>query len=192
MCFRLGFLSLISFSAAFAQSPLGVVTGLVTDPSNAAVPNAELTLTHTKTSVKQTAHTNASGSYSFPNLTPGVYRLTGAAAGFKNFETAEFPVDAYRTVRQDLKLELGAAATEVTVAATTSTVLQVDNPSITAGLTTRQLLDLPTNLRTIYSNAGDSGLISARCLKKSPEWPATSAGTFQKPLARRKKIYFPA
>ncbi|MBV8817668.1 MAG: TonB-dependent receptor, partial [Acidobacteriaceae bacterium] len=123
------------------------------------MPNADLTLTNTKTAVKQTAKTNGTGSYSFPNLTPGTYRLAGAAPGFQNFETVEFPVDAYRTVRQDIKLQVGASTTEVTVNEATSTVIQVDNPSITEGLTTKQILDLPTTLRTIYSNAGDSGLI---------------------------------
>ncbi len=159
MSFRLGLLAIIAASLAPAQSPLGTVTGLATDPSDSPVPNTELTLTNTKTAVRQTAKTNVSGSYSFPNLIPGTYKLTGTAAGFRNIETPEFPVDAYRTVRQDLKLELGTTSAEVTVAETTSTVIQVDTPSITEGLTTKQILDLPTNLRTIYSNAGDSGLI---------------------------------
>ena len=159
MLFRAALLALLTSLSVFAQSPLGTVTGIATDPTSSPVPGAELALTNTKTGVKQTAKTNSAGSYSFPNLTPGAYKLTGTAPGFRNLETPEFPVDAYRTVRQDLKLELGSTSTEVTVAETMGNVIQVDNPSITEGLTTKQILDLPTNLRTIYSNAGDSGLI---------------------------------
>src|SRR5271165_6362227 len=158
MRFRFFLVGIALLSSGQAQSPLGTVTGLTIDPTDAPVPNASLTLTNTKTGVKQTVQTNTTGTYSFPNLIPGTYTLSAAASGFRNIDTPEFPVDAYRTVRQDLRLELGTASTEVTVAGTPA-VIQVDNPSITEGLTTKQILDLPTNLRTIYSNAGDSGLI---------------------------------
>ncbi len=149
----------VACSLALAQSPLGTVAGIAVDPTNSPVPAAELTLTNTRTGVKQSAQTNGAGTYAFPNLTPGTYKLEAFVTGFRKIETREFPVDAYRTVRQDLRLELGTASAEVTVAETTSTVIQVDNPSISEGLTTKQILEMPTNLRTIYSNAGDSGLI---------------------------------
>ena len=156
--FSLAFL-LLALSIGWAQSPLGTVAGIAVDPTDSPVPNADLTLTNTKTGLKQTAKTTGSGTYAFPNLIPGTYKLEAAMTGFRKIETQEFPVEAYRTVRQDLRLELGTASAEVTVAETTATVIQVDNPSISEGLTTRQILEMPTNLRTIYSNAGDSGLI---------------------------------
>ena len=159
MTVRVALLTILILGTAAAQSPLATVSGLAVDPSESPVPGAALTLTNTRTGVKQTAATNSSGSYSFPNLTPGVYRLAASAAGFRNFETPEFPVDAYRTVRQDVRLEIGAASAEVTVSDSAVTAIQTDTPSISEMLTGRQILDLPTNLRTIYSNAGDSGLI---------------------------------
>lgn len=160
-CMRLWwtvFLLTFSFTAA-AQSPLGTVAGIAVDPSSTPVAGAELTLTNTGTNSRQIVKTNPGGAYVFPNLIPGVYRLSAELSGFRKIETSTFPVDAYRTVRQDLKLELATATAEVTVAETVSNVIQVDNPSITAGLTDRMILEAPTNLRTIYSNAGDSGLI---------------------------------
>lgn len=159
MVSRFGFAALIFSAGVFAQSPLGTVSGLATDPSGAPVPEAALTLTNLRTGVKQSAKTNGAGTYSFPNLIPGGYKLAAAVAGFRDLETSEFPVDAYRTIRQDLRFELGSASAEVTVAATTSSVIQTETPAISESLTARQILELPTNLRTIYSNAGDSGLI---------------------------------
>ncbi len=146
-------------AAARAQSPLGTVTGLATDPSEAAIASVKVVLTEQRTGVKRSAATNASGVYSFPNLPPGVYRLAAEAPGFRNVETPEFPLAAYRTVRQDLRFELATSSSEVTVTESASAVIQMESTSIGSSLSTRQILELPTNLRSIYNNAGDSGLI---------------------------------
>ncbi len=142
-----------------AQSPLGTVTGLASDPSGAAIPQAKVTVTNKQTGVASVTATNAAGAYTLPNLPPGSYQLTAEAKGFRPLETAAFPIDAFRTVRQDLKFEVATASTEVTVSATASTVIQTESPAITAALSTKQILDLPTNLRSVFGNAGDSGLL---------------------------------
>lgn len=148
-------------SGAFAQTPLGIVTGLAIDPSGAAIPNASVRLTSEGTGVRRSASTNSTGVYSFPDLPPGMYRMGADAAGFRPLETRVFAVEAFRTVRQDLRLELAGASTEVVVTDAASSVIQVDTPSVASGLLTRQIIDLPTNLRSISKNSGDSGLISA-------------------------------
>ncbi|HEY2019511.1 MAG TPA: TonB-dependent receptor, partial [Bryobacteraceae bacterium] len=153
---------LISLSfGAFAQTPLGTVTGLAIDPSGGVVPGVTVRLTSEETGVRRTASTNNAGAYSFPDLPPGSYRLTAEAKGFRPLEAGPLPVEAYRTVRQDLRLELAAATSEVMVTDAASSVVQVDTTSVSSGLTTRQIIDLPTNLRSVAKNSGDSGLISA-------------------------------
>ena len=82
---------------AHAQTPLGTVTGLATDPSGGSVPNASVTLTNQDTGVRRTASTNTSGAYSFPDLAPGVYKLAAVAKGFRSLETPGFAVEAYAT-----------------------------------------------------------------------------------------------
>jgi len=146
--------------AVWAQSPLGTVTGLATDPSGAVIPDVKVTLISTATGVKREVATNTSGVYVIPNIQPGQYKIFAEAKGFKALETTAFPVEAYRTVRQDLKLEVAAATTEVTVSEPASAVIQVESPSINASLSTKQILELPSNLRSVYNNAGDSGLLA--------------------------------
>ncbi|MCX7603983.1 MAG: carboxypeptidase regulatory-like domain-containing protein, partial [Bryobacteraceae bacterium] len=143
-----------------AQSPLGSITGLALDPSGAPVPEARVALENTATGVRQEARTNAAGLYVFPNLTPGTYRLSAEAQGFRRFEAAGIEVAAYRTVRQDVRFELASTATEVTVSAAASPVVQSETPSVGVQLNARLVLELPTNLRSVYNNAGDSGLIA--------------------------------
>ncbi len=143
-----------------AQTPLSTVTGLVTDPAGAAVSTASITLTNKNTGVARAARTNEAGAYSFPNLPPGDYQLTAEAAGFKKIEIEAFTLDAFRTLREDLKFQLAAAATEVSVQESATTVIQTDTPSIGSELARKQIIELPTNLRSVMKNSGDSGLIS--------------------------------
>jgi hypothetical protein len=155
------FALLLCALALQAQTPLGTVTGLATDPSSSAVPNASVTLTNNDTGVKRTGSTNESGVYSFPDLPPGTYRLAADAKGFRSLETRAFSVEAYRTVRQELKFEVAAASTEVVVTDLASAVVQMETPAVSTNLVPRQIIEAPTNLRSVSKNSGDSGLISA-------------------------------
>jgi len=160
--YRYLFVVILFVSCALAQSPLGAVTGLATDPSGAAVPNASVKLASVQTGVERETQTNARGAYLFPNLLPGSYKVTAQAAGFQPIEIKAFAVDAYRTLRQDLKFALQAAASAVTVSDSVSEVIQMETPSINTRLGRKQLIELPTNVRGIDNrpnSAGDSGVI---------------------------------
>ena len=61
----------------------GTIAGTVTDPSNAAVADATVTLTDTATNIPRTTATNEVGRYVFANVPPGTYTLTINKAGFR-------------------------------------------------------------------------------------------------------------
>jgi hypothetical protein len=147
--------------ASHAQTPLGTVSGLAVDASGGAVTAASVTLTNNDTGVRRATATNPSGAYAFPDLPPGIYRLGADAKGFRPLETRAFPVDAYRTVRQDLKFEVASASTEVMVTDAASEVVQLESPAVGSELAPRQIIETPTNLRSVAKNSGDSGLISS-------------------------------
>lgn len=154
-------LALAALSASlYAQSPLGNVTGLALDPSGAPVPEVKVLLKNEGTGVQVEAATNSSGNYLIPNLAPGAYSLTAEAKGFRKLQVAAFDLAAFRTVRQDLRLQLASSASEITVSEAASPVVQTETPSVSVQLSNRQILELPSNLRSVYNNAGDSGLIA--------------------------------
>jgi hypothetical protein len=158
---RAAFILLVFLCAAvFGQTPLGTITGLASDPSGSAVAGAAVTLTNPDTGAKRQAVTNSTGAYSFPDVPPGAYRLNATASGFRAIETRVFDLQAYRTVRQDLAFELASANTEVVVTEVQSPMVQVDSPAVSTDLLIRQIIELPTNYRSIAKNSGDSGLIS--------------------------------
>src|ERR1051325_2083003 len=144
--------------AVDAQTPLGTVTGLAMDPSGSSISGATVTLTNRGTGAKLSSKSNDAGAYSFPDLPPGTYSLRADANGFKSIEIEPFALGAFRTVRQDLKFEVAAVASDVTVTAGSPTVIQVDTPSISSTLQHKQTIETPTTLCSGMKNSGDSAL----------------------------------
>jgi len=90
-----------------AQSTYGLITGAVTDPSGAAIADAQVALTNLGTAEKRTQSTGADGLYSFPNLFPGRYKIEVEKTGFKRFTRPEVVVEINQSARIDVTLQVG-------------------------------------------------------------------------------------
>src|SRR5438874_6941370 len=99
-------------SGAPSQTVQGVITGTVTDPTGASVPNATVTLTNAGTNVAQTATTASDGGYRFSLVPPGEYVVDVKATSFAEFRASGIVVQASQTVPLNVKLEL-AKGTEI-------------------------------------------------------------------------------
>ena len=106
---------LLCAAAAFAQGDRGTITGTVTDPANAVVPNAAIQVRNQDTGVKFDAGASSTGNYTLANIPVGTYELTVTAAGFKKYVRPGITVDVGGTVRVDAALEVGAATETITV-----------------------------------------------------------------------------
>src|SRR5437667_5516793 len=100
----------VALSVAFAlstcsflqgQSTYGSITGSVTDPSGAAIADAQVTLTNMGTAEKRTQSTGSDGLYSFVNLNPGQYRVDVEKSGFKHFARPGVAVEVQQSARID-------------------------------------------------------------------------------------------
>src|SRR4051794_8293686 len=58
----------------WGQETTGTITGLISDPSGAVVPNVELTVVNVGTSATFKTSTNSAGTYIFRTLPVGAYR----------------------------------------------------------------------------------------------------------------------
>jgi len=157
MQFRFTFLLVLCPSLLLGQATFGTITGSVTDSTGAVIPNAAVQVTNEGTNVSRSVISSASGSYEVPNLNSGRYRVTAKQPGFKTFTVQGIEVAALRTVRVDVRLEVGEVGTEVTIQGA-APVIETDSASIAAVRTTRDLNDLPLNIRSTVSGTGDSGL----------------------------------
>jgi Carboxypeptidase regulatory-like domain len=93
----------------------GTVSGVLTDPSNAVVAGAAITLTDISTNISRTATSNATGRYFFADVTPGTYSLTVAKAGFATTKTENQVVQVGVNLTVNLALQVGGANVVVEV-----------------------------------------------------------------------------
>lgn len=119
----------------------GDITGVITDPSGAAIPGATITLTNVNTGAVKVASTGVNGSYRFSLLPPGTYTVNAAATGFTP-RKAQVQVLVGQVEAANLALQVGAAAQQVTVTAEAAPV-QINNANISTGFTPAQVALVP-------------------------------------------------
>src|SRR6266478_1694169 len=128
-------------SAAKAQVLYGVLTGNVTDPSSAAVPDAQVEALNMATGVSRQTTADSAGIYRFAELQPGIYKVTVSAASFGALVTENVRVEANNTRRADVQLQLKAQTESVTVSAAPP-VLQTDRADVHTDISGREIEDL--------------------------------------------------
>src|SRR5438477_13198483 len=101
-------ISILTISSAWAQLNRGTITGIVTDPSGAAVAEAKVTVVHLETNIRSSTNSTESGNYTLPALPIGQYRLDIEAPGFKRAVRDNVSLGTGTTLRLDIALEIGS------------------------------------------------------------------------------------
>jgi len=133
-----------------AQTEQASITGTVTDPSSAAVPNAKVTATNVDTQVSAVTKTNSVGNYTLPYLPIGDYTVKAEKAGFKVGTVADVTLTINLTATVNIRLQVGAARQQVTVTGTPP-MLQEQEASIGQVQSTTALHQLPLLGQNPYS-----------------------------------------
>src|ERR1700682_909329 len=106
----------------------GTVTGVVTDPNNAVVPNASVTIANGVTGYTRTATTDAEGAFRFSDVPPNNYQLKASAPGFSSEQQSL----AVRTsVPISVKIPLAESNASETVTVTSNAADVLENTSTT-------------------------------------------------------------
>jgi carboxypeptidase family protein len=140
----------------------GQITGLITDPSSTAVPNAAVTVTNVETGIRHDVSTNEQGYYTVLFLNPGDYKIRVQKSGFKVVEHPPIKLDVAQIVRLDLGLPLGEVAESITVQAETP-LLSTESGAVGQVIGNKKILDLPlsgrdfTQLATLVPGAISRG-----------------------------------
>jgi carboxypeptidase family protein len=136
-------LAALSTSPLLAQSASGTITGVVTDPSGAAIVGAEVRLLDVSTNASQTTTSNEVGRYTFVNVSPGTYNVAVSHAGFTQAKIQGQKVDVGASLALNVTLQLGATSTVVEVQAQAGAELQTLNATIGSTIRNDQLQLLP-------------------------------------------------
>lgn len=134
---------------AFAQVQNGQFTGEVTDPSGAAIANANVTVTNTGTNLTQKVTTNQAGLYTVKELPIGNYKISVDAKGFKTTQNTSLTLNAGTIQHVDFKLQLGEAR-EVVEVSGEATQVNVEDSKLASTVTSSQVENLPLNGRNVY------------------------------------------
>jgi len=134
---------------AFAQVQNGQFTGLVTDPSGAAIANAKVAVVNLGTNYAVSTTTNSSGQFSAKELPVGNYKISVEAPGFKTSTNASVALNAGTIEHVDFKMQLGETKEVVEVTGEAAAVETEDSKlATTVGAT--QIANLPLNGRNVY------------------------------------------
>src|SRR5215475_3468289 len=153
ICFS--FALLVSSSAAWAQisSSTGAIEGTVTDPQNAAVASAKVSLTNLDTGAVVSGLTQGDGTFVFPLLAPGNYRIQVLAPGFESTMLDGVKVEITRVTNANARLRLGQVSTVTEVSGAFQTV---DTRTATTGdvITGNQIREMPLPTRNFLDLTG--------------------------------------
>jgi hypothetical protein len=135
--------AVMSFACAYGQNVNGRIVGTVTDSSNAAVPDAAVTITNSSTSVSQTFRTDASGYYTAPTLPPGAYSVSTQKAGYAKEVHTGITLFVGSVARVDVVLGTGTVVQSVSVSSDTIPPLQTDTANTGRQIPTNMVAELP-------------------------------------------------
>src|SRR6202142_2199500 len=159
---------IVSIASAQTVVTAGLVRGVVSDSSNAVVPQATVLLSARDTGQRFTRTTNSAGIFVFPSQAVGTYSLDVTAPGFRKETVEGVAVQIGQPTTVNVRLQPGAGAESITVTGE-SPLLRTED-SNQSSVISRDLLDgLPLNGRRFLDFAllvpnstpdGQSGLVS--------------------------------
>jgi hypothetical protein len=135
-------LAIVFCSTLLAQLTVSTIRGTASDPSGAAVVNADIELVQLETNSRRAVKTNENGDFEIADLPRGTYRLTATSAGFKTFVADKIILETTQIRRINIAFEVGAVSAEVTVSAAAA-VISTDSSKIQGSFTRQTFTDAP-------------------------------------------------
>jgi hypothetical protein len=172
-------LSVCLFALAFAASPslfgqaasgTATIGGLVTDPSGAAVPGADVTVRNVGTNIARNLKSNEAGLYEAVSLQPGDYEVKASKSGFATLTRTGISVSVGQRAVADMGMKISASAESVTVEAGLA-IVETDKTDVSTVVNLKDMSNLPMSGRRWdsfalstpgTSNDGGFGLLSFR------------------------------
>jgi hypothetical protein len=135
-------LCLVAGLNSFAQSDRGTITGTVTDPGNAVIQGAKLSLKSVDTGAAYDTVTTDTGNYTLPSLPAGGYDLTVEAPGFNKHIQTGINVQVAQTARIDIIMKVGSTSDSVTINAD-APLLKTESAEQSQTITGDRINELP-------------------------------------------------
>ncbi len=132
---------------AHGQEFRATISGMVTDPSGAALPGAVVVVKEVHTGTVSKSKSDAAGEYVVPFLLPGDYQITVTDPGFQTEVRNNITLQSQEHPIVNLKLQVGNQSETVEVDAAPPLIDQA-NASVGQVISTESVENLPLNGRT--------------------------------------------
>jgi len=123
------------------------LSGVVTDPSGAAIGEAKVSARNSDTGVTRSTVSNQNGRYELPALPVGAYEVRARKAGFAEAVRTGIRLVVGQEASVDLNLHLGKVSEEVQVRGD-APLVSITTQDISGLVSERQVKDLPLNGRS--------------------------------------------
>ncbi|HVN82705.1 MAG TPA: carboxypeptidase regulatory-like domain-containing protein, partial [Terriglobia bacterium] len=127
----------------------GTIRGTITDPSNAVVPQARVTVVNEGTNEVRSLGTGGAGAFEFLLLPVGTYTLRVENPGFKTYILHGIPLSVNQVATFNVVLQIGSSESTVNVDANPLEI-DVANTALGTVIDSRPIRDLPLNGRNLY------------------------------------------
>jgi hypothetical protein len=140
-------LVLLLFAGLAWASVGGSISGTVKDPTGRVLPKANVVAREVNTGLAYHTRTDSKGTYTFPVLPVGHYRLEVQEVGFRSYQRTGIVLDTNAALTLDASLEVGSVAETVSVA---DEALHVETTRTQLGqvITGRQMTAVPLDGRS--------------------------------------------
>ena len=142
--------ALSTFVHAQTQAVNGEIEGIVLDQNGAVIFDAVVIATNLGTGTNRTLATNGSGTYRFPLLPLGAYRITAHAPGFKRFVHERVTVSTDEPATVDIIFQVGEINDTTTVSLDTS-VADAGKTDLGRVMNFREVQSVPLPTRNPYN-----------------------------------------
>lgn len=128
----------------------GSIHGVITDPTGATIPGAQVVVKNLAGSQVRQATTDSSGFYTIPQLAPGHYSITASKEGFSTAVQSDVELQVNQDLVADYKLTVGQVTQQIEVTAAAS-MLQTATSTLGQVVGSQAVVDLPLNGRQFSS-----------------------------------------
>jgi hypothetical protein len=134
--------------AAYGQGTTSV-TGTITDPSGAVIPDASITLENVGTNASREVMSDSTGTYRFLQVKPGEYRIKAKSKGFNDTILNNVILLVNQPATYNITFEKVGSVSEVVSVSADATTLNTVDASIGNAIANKPIVQLPLNARNI-------------------------------------------
>ena len=145
-------IAIVCYQTTHPRSGTASVSGTVVDQQKRVISGARAELTNVEKAFTRTVQTNADGTFSFPAIQPGIYRLQVELAGFKKFVNDKVRTFVDSPTEISAVLEVGNINETINVTNNTvESLLNTQDATIGNPFNSNQVTQLPTEARDVIN-----------------------------------------